>query len=638
VLTSIRAKLGAIFAGFLLVGAGSISVTFLSARAQRADALIINLAGRQRMLTQAMTKAAMGVTGAYSADYETELQEAARTFDSTLQALRDGGTLVYGGRAVTLPPTTDPETRTQLEEVVALWGQFREDVETLRTADPDSAAFVQAMREIEATSPVILQEMDEVVQLYEAAAERKVALLYAIQGVFLVSALALLVVGYILIQRSVVNPVTALEAASRRIADGDLETPVEPDPAAAGELGTLARSFETMRQELGASQLALRRWADELETRVEHRTRELVALFEVTSEIVSQLDIQEILASIVDKARQLAGGEASALCLLGQSRGALSAAVTSGPAEAFSADASAGVESFDVASAVEAVTEHEACDCQLLRRRFRRSHLAVPLRTRGRVLGVLCVGHQEEDRFGEEDRRLLTLLANAGAIALDNAYLYEQAEQTAALEERERIVAEIHDGLAQTLSFLNLRLGAVEGLIEDEQISQVPEQLTLIRRSVERSGNELRRLMKDLQSDATASRTLEGQLRRAVKRFVDEWGMAVELRVETEQGIREPPETHEQVTRVVEEALTNVHKHAPSSSVTVTLEQRDGDAVVHIQDDGAGFDVETAAGEEGHFGLKVMAARAERIGGTLDVRSTPGRGTRVTLRWPVTER
>ena len=84
----------------------------------------------------------------------------------TLQALRDGGALVYGGRAVTLPPTTDPDIRTQLDEVVALWGEFREDVETLRTADPDSAAFVQAMREIEATSPVILQEMDEVVQLY----------------------------------------------------------------------------------------------------------------------------------------------------------------------------------------------------------------------------------------------------------------------------------------------------------------------------------------------------------------------------------------------------------------------------------------------------------------------------------------
>jgi two-component system nitrate/nitrite sensor histidine kinase NarX len=637
VLKGIRARLGAVFAGFLLVGAGSVSATFLAARAQRADALVINLAGRQRMLTQAMTKAAMGLTGAASAEYEVELGEAARTFGSTLQALRDGGSLVYGGRSVTLPPTSDPHVRSQLDEVVAAWGELRQDVETVRTADPGSTTFVQALREIEAASPIILEEMDQVVQLYEAAAERKVALLNGIQAAFLVSALTLVLVGYLLIQRSVVNPVTGLEEASRRIADGDLETPVEPEPAGADELTALARSFEAMRRELDASQLALRGWGDELEVRVEQRTRELVALFEITSEIASQLDIQQILKSIVDKARHLAEGEASALCLPGHAGEGLSATVTSGPAEAFCVDAAAGVNPPDVVGAVEAVTRHEACDCQFLRRRFRRSHLAVPLRTRGRVLGVLCVGHQEEGRFGDEDRRLLTLLANAGAIALENARLYQQAEEEAALAERERIVAEIHDGLAQTLSFLNLRLGAVEGMIEDEQISQVPEQLALIQRSVERSGNELRRLMKNLQSDAAGSRTLEGRLRRTVQRLVDEWGMAVALRVETEQQIQAPPEVTEQVARVVQEALINVHKHAPSSSVTVTVEKNDGEAVVRVQDDGPGFDA-GALPPKGHFGLKVMAARAERIGGTVEVQSTPGRGTTVTLRWPLSER
>lgn len=252
-----------------------------------------------------------------------------------------------------------------------------------------------------------------------------------------------------------------------------------------------------MRQELAASRLELRRWADELGTRVEHRTQELVALFEVSAEITSQLDIQQILASIVDKARQLAEGEVAALCLLDPAGEGLTATVTSGPPEAFTARSPAGVPDFDMIRAVEAVTQHEACDCRFLRPWFRRSHLAVPLRAGDQVLGVLCVGHRGKGRFGKEERRLLSLLANAGAIALENARLYQQVEQEAALAERERIVAEMHDGLAQTLSFLNFRSGAVEGLIEDEKIARVSEQLTLIRRTVERTGDQIRRLMKD---------------------------------------------------------------------------------------------------------------------------------------------
>jgi signal transduction histidine kinase len=108
------------------------------------------------------------------------------------------------------------------------------------------------------------------------------------------------------------------------------------------------------------------------------------------------------------------------------------------------------------------------------------------------------------------------------------------------------------------------------------------------------------------------------------------------LRVETEQPIREPPEVHAQVVRVVLEALTNVHKHARPNRATVTLERQGGQAVVCIQDDGPGFDVNSPVSGQHHFGLKVMQTRAERIGGELSVESALGQGTTVTLRWPMT--
>jgi len=636
VLTSIRAKLGAVFVGFLLLVAGSVAATFIALRAHEADALVINLAGRQRMLTQEMTKAVLGIAREPSSDYQAELRQTAYLFDRTLTALLDGGSVPYGNEMVTLPPTTDTAIRTQLEGVAGLWDRFRQRVEMVQTAEPESAAFIKAVGEIEALSPVILQEMDQAVRLYEAAAERKHARLRGIQAVFFVSAVGLLLAGYLLTQRTIVNPVSALEAATRRIASGDLESPVEIAPTASSEVRALAHSFKSMCQELAASRLELERWAAELETRVERRTEQLAALFEIGAEISSKLELRRVLELIVEKTRHLAGGEVAVLCLLDPSNESFTVAATSGPAEAFVARPQTVIRGFTLAAAcaAEAVILHESCHCPLLRSRFRRSHLVVPLRIGDRVLGMLCVGHREEDRFGEEEARLLTLLANASAIALENARLYEQAEQAAALAERERIVAEIHDGLAQTLSFLKLRLDMVKGLIQDENLFEVPEHLALMQRIVEQTSHETRRMMAGLQASAYAHPPLEERLRQIAERFVEEYGMEIELRVEGEQPIRESQEVHEQVTRIVQEALTNVHKHAGSSRATITLERHGTQAVVSVRDEGVGFDVNSPASGQHHFGLKVMKIRAQRIGGELNVESAPGQGTTVTLRWP----
>jgi two-component system nitrate/nitrite sensor histidine kinase NarX len=636
VFSSIRAKLGVFFLGFLLLGAGSVTATFITIRTQAADARVINLAGRQRMLTQEMTKAVLGIARDPTSDYRAELDEAAYLFDRTLTALLDGGSAPYGGETVTLPPAKDTAIHTQLGVVAELWNQFRQGVETVQTADPESAVFASAVREIESLSPVILQEMDQVVRLCEAAAELKLVRLSTIQALFFVSAVGLLVAGYLLTQRTIVNPLSALEAATRRIAGGDLVSPVEVEPAASGEIGALARSFEGMREELAVSRLKLEHWTTELETRVERRTQQLAALFEVSAEISSQLEIQRVLESVAEKTCHLAGGEVAVLCLLDPADEAPTVAATSGLAEAFVARPQAVIRGFTSAAActAEAAILHAGPDCPLLQPQFRRSHLAVPLCIGDRVLGVLCVGHREESRFGEEEDRLLTLLANAGAIALENARLYEQVEQAAALAERGRVVAEIHDGLAQTLSFLRLRLAMFEGSVESEDIPGVSEHLVLIRRTVEKASHEVRRMMAGLQAGEHTRRTLEGRLRQTVERFVEEREMEIELRVETGQPIQGPPEVHEQVVRVVQEALTNAHKHARPGRVTVALERHGGQAVVRVHDDGLGFDVNSPPSGQHRFGLKVMEARARRINGELSVESAPGQGTTVMLRWP----
>ena len=544
--------------------------------------------------------------------------------------------MVYGDETVALPPTSDAATRAQLAVVTGLWTQFRQRLEALQTAELESAAFAQAVAGVESLSPGLLQEMDRAVQLYERAAESKLARLRAIQAVFAAGAVGLLIAGYSLTQRTIVYPVSTLEAATRRIANGDLESAVEVLPAASSELRALASSFEHMRHQLGDSRLELERWADELESRVERRTRQLAALLEVSAEISSQLEIQHVLDLIVEQTRQLAGGEIAVLCLPHQTRDKMTVAAISGAVQASVGDVHTMLQGLtpDRACTGEAAMAHEDRDCPLLPPELRRSHVAVPLHAGDRALGVLCVGHREEERFGAEETRLLTLLANAGAIALENARLYKQAEQAATLAERERIVAEIHDGLAQTLGFLGMRLATVRGLIANEALAELPEHLALMQQTIKQANQEARRLMAGLQARPQGQRTLDEVLGLLIERFAGERGIEVVLRIETEQPIWEPPEVHEQVVRVMLEALTTVHKHARSGRAAVTLEQSGGQTVVSVRDDGPGFDVEARSGEGHHFGLKVMETRAKRIGGELSVESVLGQGTTVTLRWP----
>lgn len=634
-LASIRAKLGVVFLGFMLLAMGSVIATFVTVRAQAADALVINLAGRQRMLTQAMAKAALGVAGGRAPGYGEELRQAATLFDHTLAALLDGGAVPYGDRTVVLPGTTDSTIRDQLKAVKGLWVQLSGIVDVVLVSESQSVPLTEAIADLESLAPVVLDETDRAVQLYEAAAQAKLGRLRLIQILFFASALALVGTGYMLAQRTVADPLADLERSARRIAGGDLDSPIQITSKSSVEVRTLGESLESMRQRLAASRKELESWAADLESGIVHRTAELAALFELSNELSGTLEIARVLQLVTDKTRELAGGEVAVLCLVDPADRGMTVSAVSGSREALVGHPGALAKELDDGLA-EADILHQANECVLLDSAFRHSHLVVPLRIADRVLGWLCVGHRDTNSFGEEESRLLALLANAGAVALENARAYEQAEQAAALAERERLLAEIHDGLAQTLSFIDLRLGVIRGLLEGQELSSIPERLELMQRTVRQASQEARRLMADLQASSAPPRSLDETLTEVVEAFAAERGMEVKILIETGEPIWAPHQVCEQVTRIVIEALTNVWKHARSSETTFSL-RRDGDhAVACVRDEGPGFDVRMPVGRGQHFGLKVMRVRAEQIGGELHLKSTPGKGTEVTLHWPIT--
>ena len=637
--TSLRARLGLLFLGFFLLLSVSVAATFWALDTQKQDALAVNLAGRQRMLVQQMAGDALRFQHDGAQAPVQSLVEAAHAFDETLAALIAGGTTVYPpGRTVAIPATRDPATLDALAQVEATWMEFRGHVAGVAAGPPGSHELEARFRAIEGLAPELLQQADEVVRRYEAAATLKLGRVRAIQAAFFAGSLALLVGGLVLVHRAVVQPLRRLARAAERIGRSDLATPVGVQGPR--EIERLACSFEAMRADLAAWRQAQQQWTEELESLVAQRTRELAALHEVSREITSQLEIRQVRQSVTDKARTLLAADVAVLCLLEPDERFLQSSASSGPAEAVLGGRTSALH--QLAERVLASDEALPCGadecqgcCGILAGPFRASHLVAPLRIGPRVLGALCVGGQTGGQFSGEARHVLTELANSAAIALENARLYAQAERMATLEERQRIAAEMHDGLAQMVSYLGLQADRAADLVAAGRRGAAAEQLQRLRGGIEQASVEVRRAITSLQQDPQPPQALQGRLARLAADLAQEGEPAVDLVLASPEPLILTRDACQEVLRVVGEAVLNARRHAGAGRVGVRLEHSNGEASVTIQDDGRGFDPAAPLAGSQHFGMSIMRARAARLGGSLAVKSGPGQGTRVTLTWPV---
>jgi nitrate/nitrite-specific signal transduction histidine kinase len=258
-----------------------------------------------------------------------------------------------------------------------------------------------------------------------------------------------------------------------------------------------------------------------------------------------------------------------------------------------------------------------------------RSELAVPLKTRaGGIMGVLNVESDELNAFDESDIQVLQSLANQAAVAIENARLYEQAHQLAALEERGRLARELHDAVTQTLfsaSLIAEVLPRVWELDPEDGRQQLEEVRILTRGALA----EMRTLLLELRPDSLSKSRMGDLLRQLGRAITGRTGISVTVTAEDEWSL--PPAVQIPLYRIAQEALNNVGKHAKAKRVDVDFTCEPGLAALVISDDGQGFDVDNIP--PGHFGVGIMQERAESIGAVLEITSQPGAGTRVTVNW-----
>ena len=370
-----------------------------------------------------------------------------------------------------------------------------------------------------------------------------------------------------------------------------------------------------------------------LERQLRERNAELEAraatartLHAMTIAITAVTDVSAVLVATATNARTLLGGDVAWL-LLATPDGGERLAASSGPDG-----------SFDPQGGQAAADER-----RFVARGRAEAYLAAPLRRGSATIGTLAVGTATPRTYGVEDLETLSSLASQAAIAIENDRLQRELRALALSSERERIAREMHDGLAQVLGYVNTKSQAVESLLAGGHVPEARSQMAELASAARSIYVDVREAILGLStpfapSGAGPDGTLAGALAAYAQRFGDASKLAVSVETTGVRAADElPPEVVANLLRIVQEALTNVRKHALAQRVVVRVASEKDALVITVEDDGQGFDPGAAAAPSDwpHFGRETIRQRAEQIGATAMWDSEPGRGTRLRVVVPV---
>lgn len=260
-----------------------------------------------------------------------------------------------------------------------------------------------------------------------------------------------------------------------------------------------------------------------------------------------------------------------------------------------------------------------------------RRMLAVPLRHRDRLLGLYNLFFCSEAELGADVQTVLRAIGELLGLALHNARLERETLASTVMTERKFLASEVHDSIAQSLAFVNMRLPLLQDAMQahDDTLSQK------YFADVEQAMGSIQCNLREILTNFRVAMDPQGLL-HAVQVLAAEFrqraGIPLQLQCEApELGLTSEQEV--QVFHIVQEALANVGRHARATQAWLTLSHRGSHLDVRVEDDGRGVAALQADGRA-HFGLDIMNERAQRLGGVVEIGPREGGGTRVRLTVP----
>ena len=262
-----------------------------------------------------------------------------------------------------------------------------------------------------------------------------------------------------------------------------------------------------------------------------------------------------------------------------------------------------------------------------------RYHASIPLYAQDKKLGVMNLASPGWRSLSPEGLQLLYTVGDLLSIAVERARLFARSARLGAVEERNRLAREIHDTLAQGLTATTLQLESADALLDAGSSPEKAREPLLRALSLTQSNlEEARRSVLDLRAAPLEGRSLSRALRVLVERWEAETGIAARYRA-INGGHPLPPRVEVALYRICQEALTNIARHAEAARADVRLVATPGQVRLVVEDDGRGFDASNMP--ENRHGIVGMNERAKMLGGRLEMRSSPGAGTRVEVTVPL---
>ncbi len=481
----------------------------------------------------------------------------------------------------------------------------------------------------------------------------------------ILGALTLLIIGGGLafaLKKTVLNPLSSLTKSAQRLSHGDYTARAISNKN--DEIGMLAQTFNEMAEsveqrsrELEASHQELARWNIDLEDKIQRRTKELSAFNAIITTISQSLNLDKILNDALNEILTVMGMEAGVVHLLDDKANQLNIMVHRGLAPAYVQEIMKLKLGENIAGRVvqsgEPVVVNDTVNgpstTMVGVKEELRAYISIPMKSQNKVLGTLSLASYTPNRFEPETVRLLVAVGEAMGIAVENARGAQSLEEankireqllekliSAQEEERRRIARELHDEASQSLAALALNLEGIADTLPT-RYRDIRQKIDILKEQAIHTLGGLRNLALELRPSALDDLGLSMAVDWYAKDFLAKRGLDVKIEV-IGPKTKLPSYTETMLFRIIQEALTNIVKHAEASKVRVQLRLSDSAAIVQVEDNGKGFDMEATLSKESirrNLGIHGMAERATLLGGTFTIQSQPGQGTSLHVEVPL---
>lgn len=597
---SVLARLGLAMGTLAMLSFVSIVISTVIADSSSGKASAINLSGSLRMMSFRM------LSEVQQPDKRNQVASSVAQFEKRLHSLE---------RFILGKSSANEELTESNALVVAQW---EANIRPLVRASSESN--LEALQQLAQDMPAFVEQIDRIVVLIEEDLERKIHLLRATQFALLAIIILVSLITSWMLRQYLVRPLAELLKAARTVSQGSFSVRVQHINN--DELGQLGNAFNTMIGEI-ANMYA------HLEDKVEEKTRELTRinqslelLYRTSQQLsASDLTLENIQSVLREIEQELELGH-SMICI--SENGAL-------PAQPILGNLSQGELEW-------LCSERDCADC------FKQANQALPeqeprLAPDGQKLFYVPLGDSEllrgnmpiflknGESLPREKTRVIETVGHHVSNALINMRRAEEKHRLAVLEERSVIARELHDSIAQSLSYLKIQVTRLEKSLHEPKDAQIIAQE--LKNGLNTAYKELRELITTFRL-----RIDERGFNAALQETIEEYSAKLGFTIDSSNqlaGITLSGNEEMHVIRIIREALINIEKHAEATATTlrITVAPQQHQVIVLISDNGKGFD--PASIPVNHYGMSIIRDRAQSLGGDIQIDSRIPGGTDIRL-------